>query len=650
MNSVRKNNILFYFSCFGLLLAVTLTYLNHFHNSFHFDDAHTIQNNIFIRDIKNIPKFFTDATTFSSNPSNQSYRPIVSTTLAVDYWMSKNGDPFFFHLRNFVAFLIYAAFTYLFVLKIFNAANDSSDNRFKALLVTTLFSLHPMVAETVNYIIARSDIISSVGVMAGMVVWLYFPKKRIYGFYLLPVVFGMLAKPTAAMFAPILFFCNWLLNKHESSYVLFGTRKEKSDPRVSTIKPFVHSVVVFLPALIVCAITYVFIAYMTPKTWVAGGTSRWNYMITQPYIILLYLRNTFVPTHLSADTDLSPFTSLSEPKVLLGFIFLIAIIAIIILGIKNKKLLPVSLGLFWFLAALLPTSVVPLAEVMNDHRMFFPLPGLLMAIVWSIYLIYIRYENTLKKARIIIPALCILLLASFAYGTYKRNEVWRTEETLWKDVTEKSPRNGRGLMNYGLTLMAKGRLSEALDYFERAKEFASQYPILYVNIAIAKGAMGNTFEAENNFKIALDLAPDNPECNFYYARFLFETGRSALARTYLQKTLALAPAHLEAKKLLEQIQNYDSGVPVASTPEYYLNLSLQLYNEKKFSECIDACHKALQLKPGYAEAYNNICSAFNELKEYQKAMQACDSAIKLNPAFTLAKNNYQYAKAMSEKK
>src|SRR5690348_7770520 len=118
--------IIFRLSCVLLLIAVVVTYLNHFDNSFHFDDSHTIQNNVFIRDIKNIPRFFTDATTFSSNPSNQSYRPVVSATLAIDYWLSEDyplsdeGKPVWFHLRNFITFLIYTILTYLFVVKIFN--------------------------------------------------------------------------------------------------------------------------------------------------------------------------------------------------------------------------------------------------------------------------------------------------------------------------------------------------------------------------------------------------------------------------------------------------------------------------------------------------------------------------------------------------
>ena len=40
-----------------LLVAVLAAYANHFHNSFHFDDAHTVENNAAIRDMRNIPLF-----------------------------------------------------------------------------------------------------------------------------------------------------------------------------------------------------------------------------------------------------------------------------------------------------------------------------------------------------------------------------------------------------------------------------------------------------------------------------------------------------------------------------------------------------------------------------------------------------------------
>ena len=47
-----------------LLAALLAVYANHFHNSFHFDDAHTVVNNAAIQSMKNVPRFFTDARTF----------------------------------------------------------------------------------------------------------------------------------------------------------------------------------------------------------------------------------------------------------------------------------------------------------------------------------------------------------------------------------------------------------------------------------------------------------------------------------------------------------------------------------------------------------------------------------------------------------
>lgn len=80
-----------------LLVVLLATYANHFQNNFHFDDAHTIVNNAAIRELRNIPMFFRDATTFSSLPSNQSYRPLVSMLLAIDYSLGNGLRPFWFH-------------------------------------------------------------------------------------------------------------------------------------------------------------------------------------------------------------------------------------------------------------------------------------------------------------------------------------------------------------------------------------------------------------------------------------------------------------------------------------------------------------------------------------------------------------------------
>ena len=60
-------------------------YANSWRNSFHFDNAHVITSNPAIASLANAGKFFTNARTFSSLPANQTYRPLVSLSLAVDH-------------------------------------------------------------------------------------------------------------------------------------------------------------------------------------------------------------------------------------------------------------------------------------------------------------------------------------------------------------------------------------------------------------------------------------------------------------------------------------------------------------------------------------------------------------------------------------
>src|SRR5438132_4448039 len=183
-----------------LLIALVAAYANHFHNSFHFDDAHTIETNAAIRELRNIPLFFRDATTFSSLPSNQSYRPLVSTLLAIDYRLG-GMQPFWFHLSIFVLFVALVLLLAFVIDRLLDCATISARNRWIALAAAAWYGLHPANADTGNYIISSSEIISTLGVIASFAVYFAFPRLRRYHLYVLPAAIAILAKPPAAIFA-----------------------------------------------------------------------------------------------------------------------------------------------------------------------------------------------------------------------------------------------------------------------------------------------------------------------------------------------------------------------------------------------------------------------------------------------------------------
>jgi uncharacterized protein (TIGR02996 family) len=641
-----------------ILALVCLTYANHFHNSFHFDDAYAIQQNPYIRDLSNIPLFFKDARTNDMLPANQLYRPLLSVTFTVDYWLGHGLDPLWFHISTFFWYLAQLVLMFFFFRKVFDAARPDPRNPWVALFVTALYGLHPAMAETVNYIMQRADLYSTLATLAGLYVYMAAPALRRYGIYLLPVVAGMMAKQPTAVFPALLFAWIWLFEEEEFK------------------RAFIRS----LPAFVVTGATAVFVLKMNAATYNPGG-SPYSYRISQPAVLLSYFRRFFLPVDLSADTDRKPYTSIFDENALYGFVFLLLMVAVIFWCRKRRDTRPVSFGLYWFLVTCLPTSWVALAEIENDHRLFFPFVGLAMAVCWAAAL---RIYNHPLPRNVIVGA-CTLLLAVSAWGAHERNKVWHTEETLWYDVTLKSPTNGRGLMNYGLSQMSQGRYQTALDYFNRALVFNPYYSVLEINLGVVHNALHNSAEAEKHYLRAIQLAPNDSGPKLFYARWLDENGRSAEAITYLRLAIAQRTDDLDSRYQLMQIyarmgdrenlraqaaealKVYPSDPTalawlakadtlVASqtatgelTAEGYLNQSLAYYGAGRFQDAIDCAQKALNLKPDYAEAWNNIGAAYNSMGNFDQGIAATEAALRIKPDFQLAKNNLEWARAQKAK-
>jgi len=664
--------------CAGIcLLATFVAYANHFHNSFHFDDSHTIVDNLFIRDLHNIPRFFTDATTFSTLPANRTWRPIVSASLALDYRLGHGTVPLWFHISTFFWFLVQLALMFVMYRNILDSVEPKFANVYISLFAVMWYGLHPAMAETVNYIIQRADLYATVGVVASLVMYIRFPKLRKFGLYLLPVVIGAMAKAPAVVFCGILLVYIFLFEEN------------------AAWNRFQAALVRSIPAFVVCGVLAVMNVKLTAKSYSAATMPSSMYWIAQPYVLMRYVRSLFLPLWLSADTDLMPFEGMSDPSVLLGFAFCALLLIAAFWCIKKRQHRPIAFGILWFFGASAPTSLFVLSELENDHRMFFPFVGLILSVTWAAALVVesLMQKNPQSKSRIIlaVKVLAVALLIGYGVGVWQRNKVWHTEESLWHDVTIKSPKNGRGLMNYGLTLMGRGDSQGALDYFQRAAVYTPNYPTLEINTAIAEGVLNQNQQSEAHFRRAMLLAPEDAQPDYFYGRWLKQQGRAAEAiqtekaaiqknstwmdpryllmqiyqeqgqatqlRDLAQDTLRLLPSDPAARQYLASSATIKPPLVAAEelaaaqpTAEHYLNLSLMYHQAGRFQDCIDAAKKALKLKPDYAEAYNNIAAANEALKRWDDAIDAARHALRIDPDLQLAKNNLAWSESQKKLK
>ncbi len=685
-----KNNRIFLILWVVFFLVLTFAYRNHFDNSFHFDDGHTIQNNLYIRSLDNIPKFFTEgAYTFSTLPANQVYRPMVSTSLAIDFWISSKFDKdhsgfntFYYHLSMFVQYLLMLILLYLLIVKLLSKFGSENYLRWFAFGGTVYFGFHLTNGETLNYIISRSDLISTFFVIAALDVFLYFPRLRKTGLYIIPFILGLLTKQTAAVFLPILVVY----------YLLFELEDDlkSASSNVSRRKKIMGLLAhLAILTIVTGAMVYLVLA-MQSDSYTPGGTSVFLYMVTQTFVVFHYFISFFFPYHLSADTDWGLFSSIWDIRFFIGLAFLLSMIYTLYLTIRRKKLRPIAFGILWFFIALAPTSsIIPLAEVMNDHRMMYPFVGLTISLTYSLYLLYRKYHLQIAQSfvykNVIVSLLGVVFFFHF-FGIMQRAEVWHNGKTLWYDVTIKSPRNGRGLMNYGLQLAGENKSEEALEYYKKALEYMPYYSYLYTNIAIVYNALDSVENAEWYHKRSIELQPLSHNGYYYYAIFLREKKRFDEMKANFQKTVELAPDFIFARyALLEHYYSNNQWTdfnqlldetsakwPDDATVVYYtglasdrrsqfnslknkalhgndvkalLDLSLIYYNQEQFDSVIYVCALILKTQHDHVGAHNNIIAALNSLGRYSDAYRMGQEAVSKGIKDQLLLNNMDLAQS-----
>jgi Flp pilus assembly protein TadD len=706
--------------CLGLVLVVLAAYANHFQNGFHFDDSHSILENRFIQNLHNVPGFFTDANRL--NPADPAYRPLVAVSLAIDYRLAKGFKPFFFHLSTFLWFAVQLILMFFLFRRIMDRAvvaasarpgpygqplrDPHPSNLWTALLAAACYGLHPANAETVNYITQRSGLYSTLGVVASLLCFAAYPGQRKRGWYLLPAIAAYLSNSSALIF-PLLLLSYVFLVEQEGTLGDWAENRAKASAALRATGP----------AFAVTAVAALFIWIMTPAAIPHGAaTSPWLYRATQPWVALHYFKTFFLPTGLSADTDWRPVSGPFSLAALAGYLFVAALLVAAFRTSRRPETRPVAFGILWFFLALLPASLVPMSEVTNDHRMFFPFVGLALSVVWGLRLllgsaagVFTRSAGSSdaagglaagvfdhpvpgdrrasRRLRATLAAVVVLLVLAAA-GTHIRNTVWRTEESLWRDVTVKSPNNARGMMNYGMTFLNRHDYGTALSYLERAESLDPAYGPVESNLGVALAGLDRKAEAERHFQRALEVAPNQAEPRVFYGGWLYSQGRLAESQAQLEAAMRANPLSFPAREALMEVYNQEGNLqaahklmeetvrlawgeeaarrfmaelaeretharesrfPDTMKPEELVNLSAKFCNNKDYDDCLGAAQKALNLRPGYAEAYNNMAAAYLAMGRWDEGIQAARQAIRIKPDYDAARSNLEWGLSQKAK-
>ena len=314
------------------------------------------------------------------------------------------------------------------------------------------------------------------------------------------------------------------------------------------------------------------------RTRVQTEMSRWDYLFTQFRVIVTYIRLLFFPVNQNLDYDYPVYHSFFEPPVFLSFLLLLSIVGIAVyLMYKTRAVsgqrstvsnnspdaysLPLNpyfrlaaFGIFWFFITLSVTSsVIPIVDVIFEHRVYLPSVGAFIAVSAVISIILERLSlksPQIKKAAILLCALIIVVLST---ATYARNTVWKDKKTLWEDVAGKSPKNARAQNNLGAFYYEKNMPDVAIRYLSNAIFLKPDYVDAYNNLGLAYYKKGLYYLAKKQFTNALRFAPNdafafNNLSIVYAAEGLYDQ-----AIEYAQRALKTAPDYAEAQAAGKQL-------------------------------------------------------------------------------------------------
>jgi tetratricopeptide (TPR) repeat protein len=380
---------------------------------------------------------------------------------------------------------------------------------------------------------------------------------------------------------------------------------------------------------------------LTVGSALPGHLSSWHYFLTQLRVIVRYVQLVFVPIGLNLDYDFRPSESPLEPTVIASFVFLSGIL---VLGWSLRRRAPVcAFSILWFFITLAPTSsVVPIVDVIFEHRLYLPLVGVCLSFPLLVDFILRKVRGRLSLPGTPLRYSCLILVV-LGIVTGLRNHVWGDEVRLWTDVVSKSPEKERPYNALGWAHYKLGDYSSAIDVLRNGLDKipkAISFPEALGNFYLKAGKFDEAVKlyqktVENSSGPMLALAYNNLGVAYLYIWNDLQVRRAQMGEQQFATEMerVLKPAAEAFRKGLE----VDSDMPWAV--DSYINVS---YYRGQGDEVEAAALEKLREKEDFSNLYIVGKSAF--LKgDYAKADEYFERSEKLKSNDKLVFFNHGYA-------
>jgi hypothetical protein len=424
-------------------------------------------------------------------------RPLPSLTFAIDHaiWGKR---AFGYHLTNLAIHVV--ASLALFFLARTTFVSPRLGNTFGpdadvlAALIAALWAAHPLHTQAVTYIYQRMESMTamlclvSLAAFAGAVARQW--NTRWLTASVVASAAAMFSKETAVVLPLLIASYDWLLCG------------EPSPPAGRRLR--------FYTAL--CATWLVLGAQMVAQSRRYGPTgvfagSPLAYFLTQPRVILHYLRLSFWPTGLCFDLDWPILDT--WPQIVPSLVYLLALGATVVYGLVRRR------AWAWpgvaFLLALAPSSsFLPLGAVAEEYRMYLALAAVAAAVVLGGHTLIRRWSPP-GVARVVLlrggAACALAAVLVLVILTQERNRIYTMPGGVWLDVIEKGRTGTRPYWNLALACDSLEGFDAAMQYADVVFEMNHDLDV-YEHLAKRRLGRGDARTAERYLRHAVETQSD----------------------------------------------------------------------------------------------------------------------------------------------
>ncbi|MCI0528199.1 MAG: tetratricopeptide repeat protein [Nitrospira sp.] len=617
------------------LIGVTTfgVYINSINNGFHYDDQPTIVQNPAIRSLSNIPSFFLSKQGFSTDElfaSPKHYRPVLLTSYAINYALDELNPPIY-HLTNILLHIVSTFLVYFIVLKL-------TSHHLAASLSSLIYSLNPIHTEALNYISARSSLLSGFFYLLAFYSFIQFRLAQLertktyfnyYFLFLLAFLLSILSKEVSVTL-PLMIVV----------YDLYYSLKYVK----GSLRQFILAYVPLLLGLLF----YLSLGHVDKMIWGIlhgnGARDLGSHLLIQAKVTVQYLLLFLWPVELTPDHRILPADSIWDIWVLssLGVIGVILFIVYRLLRTQSTEAKACSFGLLWFFITALPTILVPLNLLMQEHRIYIPTVGLALAMGVGLSVLIgrgvqstsvIQDHSTITARRIGGIVLCAFMITAYGILIVRQNRIWKDDLTLWSYAASLPAAGFRAHVNLGTAYEREGRLELAIQSYEKALEIAPDFFATHYNIALVYQKLGKTGLAIVHYQAALQINPIFPTAYHGLGMAYITTGQPDPAKRAFEQVLKLDPSHLPSKSALGWLY-VTQGFPDLAEPYFRQVLSVHpdslrdrlglatIYNQRhEFDRAIPEYERVLQADPDNMLAHYHLGLVYEELGQKEKAVR-----------------------------